>query len=159
MKQIKKKLLGELGSLIVSLKISYKNSSTFCCNLGFVNNFCNENSNAWVSHAFCNIFWTSGNLEHRKKNVFYSLILIATESTYRGVTHTVPSKRRLLNRLRPTATEWYRFGQIFFSVSFCWFRVTMKTCLIYQNFNKTQKWHIIEHHEDLGYILSVHSMI
>ena len=51
----KEKLLGKLDSLIISLKISYKNSSTFRCNLGFVNNFCKENSNPWVLHAFCNI--------------------------------------------------------------------------------------------------------
>ena len=38
----KEKLLGWSSSLIVSLKISYKNFSTFCCNLDFVNKFCIE---------------------------------------------------------------------------------------------------------------------
>ena len=102
----KEKLLVKLDSLIVSLKISYKNSSTFRCNLGFVNNFCKENSNAWVSHAFCNISWASYNLEHRKKmcsTVSFSL----PQNLHAGESHIPYSKRRLLNRSRPTVTEWY----------------------------------------------------
>ena len=40
-------------------------------------------------YAFCNFPWAPDNLEQQKNNVLYSLILIATESTCRGVTHTV----------------------------------------------------------------------
>jgi hypothetical protein len=62
----KEKLLGKLGSLIVSLKISYKNSSTFRCNLGFVNKFCKLKSTPWVLHAFCNFLCASDKFEQRK---------------------------------------------------------------------------------------------
>ena len=73
----KEKLLGKLGSLIVSLKISYKNSSTFRCNLGFVNKFCKLKSTPWVFHAFCNFPWASDNLEQQKimcSTVSFSII-------------------------------------------------------------------------------------
>ena len=53
--QKEKLLAGKLDSLIVFLKISYKNSSTFRCNLGFVNKFCRLKSTPWVLHAFCNL--------------------------------------------------------------------------------------------------------
>ena len=85
-------------------KLLYKNSSTFRCNLGFVNNFCKENSNVWVLHAFCNIAWASDNLEHRKKMCSTVSFSLPTESTYRGVTHTV-FKTSASESTASTATE------------------------------------------------------
>ena len=102
----KEKLLGKLGSLIVSLNISYKNSSTFRCNLGFVNKFCKLKSTPWVLHAFCNFLCAFDKLEQRKimcSTVSFSLL----QNLHAGESHLPYSKRRLLNRPRPTATEWY----------------------------------------------------
>ena len=98
------KLLGKLGSLIVSLNISYKNSSTFRCNLGFVNKFCKLKSTPWVLHVFCNFLCASDKLEQRKimcSTVSFSL----PQKLHAGESHLPYSKRRLLNRPRPTATE------------------------------------------------------
>ena len=54
-------------SLIVSLKTSYKNSSTFLCNFDFVNNCSNENSKFKVLHAFFKCTWDSDNKGQEKK--------------------------------------------------------------------------------------------
>ena len=101
----KEKLLGKLDSLIVSLKISYKNSSTFRCNLGFVNKFCRLKSTPWVLHAFCNFLWASDNLE-QWKIICFTVSFWLPQNLHAWESHIPYSKRRLLNR--PSDSNFWR---------------------------------------------------